>query len=91
MSRGNVQATAALFADDFAASKRREAAMEQIREEEFQRSRVLEGLKSAGAKHRFKVLHQQGFLDEARIAAAVMLQGAWRMRVAAKHAEVSFA
>lgn len=71
------------------AQKADEAAQEE------QSKNVMESFKGMGAKLRFREAMDKGMKDEAKDAAACMLQGAWRARVArkavvAKRAEKKF-
>jgi C2 domain/IQ calmodulin-binding motif len=78
---------ATLFVDDMAESKKRQAAEKEAQEKRAQEERIMESLKGAGAKTRFRAFLKAGKMNEAKIEAAKMLQNSWRGKLAKRKME----
>jgi transcriptional regulator of heat shock response len=75
-------AAAKIMEEELANKKLREAREAEKKQREEQERQVMEMLKGLGAKQRFKAAMANGKMDVARVAAAVMVQGAYRSKLA---------
>eukprot|EP01040_Poterioochromonas_malhamensis_P012894 gene12894-14129_t len=80
--RQATEAAAKLMEDELANKKLREAKEAEKKQQEEQERQVMNLLKGLGAKAKFKTALQHGKLSVAREAAATMVQGAYRAKIA---------
>lgn len=80
--RQATEAAAKLMEEELANKKLREAKEAEKKQQEEQERQVMNLLKGLGAKARFKTALQHGKLSVAREAAATMVQGAYRAKIA---------
>lgn len=83
-NKAAAEAIANQLAGDLATQKLKAAKEAEEREREEQEKRIMESFKGMGAKMRFKAALSSGKTEVAENAAAEMLQGAWRCKVASR-------